>query len=310
MFRLNDLILLLVIFVSMLAGILLPGFGSPFQPYVLYLMMSLLFLSFLSIQIDTIWHTLRDSAWSIVLLFLIKTIALPIAVYSLFRYLYPSYAIAALLLSGISTGVVAPFISNLVQAHSALVLVMVVVTSLFVPFSLPIIVKVLAGHTIEISLFAMIRMLSLVIFVPILAVEALRRLSPALTEEIKKRQFPVSLVIFSLINLGVFSRYSNFFFQSPSTILIAVLVAIALFALYHFIGFVSLVTASVEMKMTAGISMANMNNVLIIVFASQFFGPLEATLAAMYMVPFFGSIPLLKIFHAWHQRRMHGSGSS
>ena len=156
----------------------------------------------------------------------------------------------------------------------------------------------------------MIRMLSLVIFVPILAVEVLRRLSPALTEEIKKRQFPVSLVIFSLINLGVFSRYSNFFYQSPSTILIAVLAAIALFMLYHLIGIVSLVTASIEMKMTAGISMANMNNVLIIVFASQFFGPLEATLAAMYMVPFFGSIPLLKIFHTWHQRRMHGRGSS
>jgi len=33
-----------------------------------------------------------------------------------------------------------------------------------------------------------------------------------------------------------------------------------------------------------------MNNVLVIVFASEFFGPLEPTVAAMYMIPFFGLI--------------------
>jgi hypothetical protein len=33
-----------------------------------------------------------------------------------------------------------------------------------------------------------------------------------------------------------------------------------------------------------------MNNVLVIVFSSEFFTPLEPTVAAMYMIPFFGLI--------------------
>lgn len=56
MFRLNDLILLLVIFSSMLVGILFPEPASVFQPYPLYLMMFLLFLSFLPIELDDIWR--------------------------------------------------------------------------------------------------------------------------------------------------------------------------------------------------------------------------------------------------------------
>ena len=71
-------------------------------------------------------------------MFRLNDLILLLVILASFKYLYPSYAIAALLLSGISTGVVAPFISNLVQANSALVLVMVVTTSLFAPFSLPI----------------------------------------------------------------------------------------------------------------------------------------------------------------------------
>ena len=301
MFRLNDLILLLVIFLSMLVGILLPRFGSLFQPYPLYLMMLLLFLSLLSIKIDIIWHTLRNSVWTIIFLSFLKTIALPIGIYFLFRATYPSYAIAAMLLSGISTGVVAPFISNLVKANSSLVLVMVVITSMLVPFTLPAMVKILLARSIEISLSGMIRMLSLVIFVPILTVETLRRLSPGLIKAIMKRQFPVSLVIFSLINLGVFSRYAEFFRQKPATILVALLVAVILSVIYLMVGILFLLIGSVENQLSAAISLGNMNNVLIIVFASQFFGPLEPTVAAMYMFPFFGLILPLRIYRHWRQ---------
>lgn len=303
MFRLNDLILLLVIFLSILAGVLLPRFGSLFQPYLLYFMMFFLFLSFLSIKIGNIWCTLKQSFWTILFLSFLKTIALPIGVYFLFRVIYPSYAIAALLLSGISTGVVAPFISNLVKANSSLVLVMVVITSLVVPFTLTATIDILLARSIELAVSAMIRMLSLVIFVPILAVETLRRLRPGLIEEIMKRQFPFSLVTFSLINLGVFSRYAEFFYQKPSTILVAILVAVILSAVYLVVGVFSLSIGTLENQLAGAISLGNINNVLIIVFASEFFGPLEPTVAAMYMFPFFGLILPMRIYRQWRLNR-------
>lgn len=296
MFSLNDLILLLVIFSSMLVGIALPNFGSLFQPYPLYLMMFLLFLSFLSIRIHTIWNTIHNHGRKVIWLSFIKLIALPLGVYLLFMALYPGYATAALLISAISTGVVAPFISNIVNGNTALVIVMVVVTSPLVPFTLPTIVKLLLGHTTEISLLGMMRTLCLIIFIPLVGVELLRRHAPQLSQSLIEKRFPISLLTFAIINLGVFSKYAHFFQQKPSTIIEASIVAIALGGIYVLVGLVALLKGPLGNQLASAISMANMNNVLVIVFASEFFGPLEPTLAAMYMIPFFGLIFPLRVY--------------
>jgi BASS family bile acid:Na+ symporter len=308
MFRIQDLILLLVIFVSMLMGVLLPRIGSLFQPFVLYLMMFILFLSFLTIKMDTIFLTLKNAVGTIALLVAVKTTVLPIGVYLLFKALCPSYALAALLLSGISTGVVAPFISNVVKANSPMVLVIVVITSLLAPFTLPAIIKIVLARSVTISLFAMIRMLCLVVFVPIVAVETLRRIKPAAIGGISGRQFPISLIIFFVINMGVFSQYADFFYQEPITILTALAVAVVLSGIYLLAGILFLLPGSLENQLAGVISFGNMNSVLIIVFASQFFGPLEATLAAMYHFPFFGLILPLKFYRSWRLSAQHYGG--
>lgn len=296
MFRLDDFILLLVIFSSMLAGILLPRPASIFQPYPVYLMMFLLFLSFLSIRIETVWSTVRNNLRTVIWLSFLKLIFLPLCIYFLFRIFFPSYAIAAMLLTGMSTGVVAPFISTLVKGNVNLVLVMVVISSPLVPFTLPALVKILLGRSIEISLLSMMRILCMVVFVPILAVEILRRITPRMLDSIMKRRYPISLVIFAVINLGVFSKYSDFFYQNPLTILEATFVAISLGGIYLVAGISALWKGPTENQIGSAISLGNMNNVLVLVFASEFFTPLEPTVAAMYMIPFFALIFPLRVY--------------
>jgi len=290
MFRLNDLILIIVIFSSMLAGILLPDWASFFRPFPIYLMMLLLFLSFLSISIRDIWDVVRDRAPALVWLSFLKLILVPLVVYLAFKTVYPPYATAALLITGISTGVVAPFISTLVNGNAHLVLVVVVISSLLVPFTLPALVKVLLGQSVEISLAAMTQTLCMVIFIPILAVEMLKRVAPKVLASIHRRRYPISLIIFAMVNLGVFSSYSAFFLQNPATILEATCVAVALGAIYLVVGIVVLPKAPVPDRIASVIIFGNMNNILVIVFAAEFFGPLEPTVAAMYMIPFFGLI--------------------
>jgi BASS family bile acid:Na+ symporter len=225
----------------------------------------------------------------------IKLIVLPAILYGASLWIMPDYAIPVLLLSGVSTGVVAPFMATLVEADSAIVLRMVIVTSLLVPFSLPGMVKLLAGAEITIPLDTMIRMLALVIFVPLAGVAIVRRMCPGWLETLTRLQYPISLVIFGIINLGVFSKYSGFIFQNPLQLAVAVAVAYVLSVAYYFTGFVAAPDASRSEKLAMGVSMAIMNNVLIIVFASEFFGPLSPTLAAMYMFPFFTMIVPVKL---------------
>ncbi|MBF0509106.1 MAG: bile acid:sodium symporter [Deltaproteobacteria bacterium] len=299
MFRTNDLILLLVVFSSMAVGILWPRFGLWFQALPVYMVMCLLFLSYLSITPEDLWDTLKISTKTIFYLTLLKMVALPVGIYFLFRVVLPDYAMAALLLTGVSTGVVAPFISSLVKANTPLVLVMVIITSPLTPLTLPCLVKLVSSQSIQIPFADMIKMLGLVIFIPIMAVEVLRRVAPVIPAKIIRRRYPVSLAIFAVINFGVFSRYSDFLLRHPATLLTATLVGLALAGLYIVAVIPFFGNLPVADQLAAVISFGNMNNVLVIVFAAKFFGPLEPTVAAMYLIPFFGLILPLRAYRKW-----------
>jgi BASS family bile acid:Na+ symporter len=225
----------------------------------------------------------------------VKLVLLPLVLYAVALALIPEYAIAVLLLSGVSTGVVAPFIAGLLAADLAPVIRMVIITSVLVPFSLPCLVKVLAGAEITIPLDAMVRLLAYVIFIPMALVLFLRKTVPSLLAPIAAVQFWLSVILISVVNLGVFSKYSAFFFQEPRQILISAALAYVLSIIYYGTGFVLTPRSSVAERLSSAVSMAMMNNVLVIVFAAGFFGPLPPTLAAMYMLPYYTMIVPVKM---------------
>ena len=294
----KDFLLLGVAIFSMLAGIFLPALGHPFEPCLTYFMIVFLYLSFLRVNLLTVIRSIMDVHLMAILL-LVKLLAIPLCLYYITKFFFPSYALPVLLLSGISTGVVAPFISNIVAGNTSLVVSMVVLSSLLVPFTLPLLVKYLATEEMEIPLLAMVRLLALIVFIPLGAREVSERYMPRLIQWGEKAQYPISLVLIGCTLLAVFGKYSAFFFRQPGQIFIAVSMAFFLSALYITIGSVLLYGRSREDQLAGGISMACLNNVLVLVFSSQFFGPLAATLAAMYMLPFFAMIiPIRLIFKA------------
>ncbi len=83
---------------------------------------------------------------------------------------------------------------------------------------------------------SMLQMLAMVIFIPIIVVEIIRYLLPRLVAPILKIQFPVSLLMFALINLGVFYRYSSFFKKEPFVIIMATVVVFVLATIYCVVG--------------------------------------------------------------------------
>lgn len=295
-FLINDLLLVIVVISSMTIAILYPDFGSLFKDLPVYCLMANFFLSYLSIELSSIWNVLKSHSRHILAITVIKLVILPLFLFYVFNYLAPSYALSALLLTGISTGVVAPFISNLVKGNSSLVLVVLVITSILAPFTLPVIIKIFTVKQVEISLPGMIRMLATIIFIPILAVEILRIFAPRLTNYLLKGQFLVSLVLFAIINLGIFYRYAPFFKKEPYIIVMATIVAIVLSAIYCIAGINLFRKSSLDNKLAGAVIFGNMNNVLVIVFSSKFFGPVEPLVAAMYIVPFFGLIIPLRFY--------------
>ena len=286
-FRLNDILLVCVVISSMAASITFPEFGSRFKALPFYCLMTNFFLSYLSIDLASVWKALKGHGAQIFVFTLMKLAVLPVVIYFGFSLFAPAYALSALLLTGVSAGVVAPMISNMVRGNSALVLVVVVITSALAPFTLPALIKIVVAKETAISFAAMLRMLATVIFIPIIAVEIIRRLAPRLAAPILRIQFPVSLFLFAVINLGVFYRYAPFFKAEPSVIIMATATGFVLAAIYCVAGILFFHKGPVENRLAGAVLLVNLNNVLVIVFSSQFFGPVEPLVAAMYMIPFF-----------------------
>jgi BASS family bile acid:Na+ symporter len=184
-----------------------------------------------------------------------------------------------------------------VLANSSLVLVVVVITSALAPFTLPALIQMIATKEVAISFISMLQMLATVIFIPIIVVEIIRYLLPRLVAPILKIQFPVSLLMFALISLGVFYRYASFFKQEPSVIIMATVVVFVLAAIYCVVGILFFRKGPVENQLAGAVMLGNLNNVLVIVFSSKFFGPVEPLVAAMYTFPFFVIVIPLRYYH-------------
>lgn len=298
----KDFLLLAVSFGSLIAGILAPGACAPLQPYPVAFMMLLLFLSFLSIRISAIWQTVRQFPLRVAWFLLFRMVLFPVAVALLFQRIWPAYSLAALLLAGISTGAVAPFFANLLQANTALVLVMVMVSSLLVPFTLPPLVAVLFGQSMEIPMLQMMRLLVMVVFIPLAASEVLKRATPRTVDLIRRRQFPLSLMLFAMTNLGIFSQYADFFSRNAALLAASLSAAFLVSAACIVAGWLAAWRWRLEDRLAAVISLWIMNYILVIVFSAQFFSPLEPTVAALYTLPFYALVIPVRAWRSWKAR--------
>jgi BASS family bile acid:Na+ symporter len=151
----------------------------------------------------------------------------------------------------------------------------------------------------EISLLSMMRLLFMVVFIPVALAELLKKTSIRVVNTLMQNQYYISLVLFAVTNLGIFSRYSEFFFQQPLSIVAAGGVSFLLAGIYLAAGLLLSWGRKVEDQVGAVICLGTMNNVLVIVFSSEFFTPLEPTVAAMYMIPFFALILPLRAYRGW-----------
>jgi BASS family bile acid:Na+ symporter len=308
MFRIKDIVLLLVVFGSMVAGVAWSAETRFLGAYLSWMLMGLLFLAFLKVFPPAIWETLRRYPIKLAMLILAKLIVLPCIVYLAAAKLIPAYALGVLLLAGVSTGLSASFLAGLVGASIPLVLAMTVVTTLLLPVTLPLIIKVLIGRELHFNLVGLAGLLAAMIFVPFLTSWLFRRVSPKLSDWVEEHSYPISLVLFAALNLGAFGLYAPFLRAHRAQVAFAVLVGFGLAALMTSTGLILFRSSPPPERIAAAGAMGWINNVLVIVLASYFNDPLTSVMAALYMIPYYVLIiPLSHLMWTWRHRRDIGT---
>lgn len=298
----NDKILLLVITISITLGIFFPTFGIIFEPYLLVSLGLLLFLSLLKMNIGELFVQFKNPI-PLIIFTALKLLVIPFILFLITSRVYPALALPVLLLSGISTGLGAPFVINVLERSNRLPLVVasVLVTSIAVPFVLPSLVYILIDHReFNLPIADMVILLASALILPLIGGWAMKQKVPILTKKIDTHSFVPSMVLISIINLGIFAKYSDYFFTHSSFVLYMLVASFVFFFVYGFIGYLSgyiLERNDKSFRIAAFVIMSYVNNVLVVVFAARFFGDEIAALAAFYNLSYYGMmIPLKWLF--------------
>jgi len=295
------IILAISILISTICGILFPSTGELFSPYLLVILGLLLFLNLIQLDFQDLISTFQRPKF-LLILSIVKVIILPVTMYFVTNQIFPKYALSVLLLSGISTGLGAPFVTNYVGGRLSTIVGIVIITSLMVPFILPTLVYVLYNTEFSIPLFDMILLLVISLLVPLLGSGIIKKYLPKLATTINNSSLPLSIILMDLINFTIFSKFSSYFYLELPFVINTTILAFVLFAGFAITGYLILYLinkdSSGKDKISGLIAISYVNNILVTVFAQQFFGSEIAALAAFYNMPYYIGIIFLKIFYS------------
>ena len=191
------LTLMAALYGSVILGLIFPRPSTALSPYIGPMMMILLFMSFLKLSPRDIWAQISGDPMALLIGAALKLIVLPIAAYGLTWLVYPRLALGAILIGGCSTAVAAPFFVSLVGGSIPYALIMAVVTSLLMPLTLPLMIRLLGGAVLSFDLAALAWFLFRLIFIPLAAAFLVRRFWPGLDLFFNRISSRLSLILIS-----------------------------------------------------------------------------------------------------------------
>jgi bile acid:Na+ symporter, BASS family len=296
----GSMLVLLSAMVSIITGVLFPTTGMSLEPYLLVWLGGLLYVNLINLHPRHLVNTFRKPK-ALMVFTIGKLILLPCIVYVITSLVYPKLALSATLLSGISTGLGAPFAINFIGAGGiGTIAALVTISSLVVPVTLPFILYVFFEDTGEfvIPIYDISFLLVIALFIPLSLGWSTRKYVPRVSKFVSDNSLFLSVIFIILINFSMFARFSQYFFIDQSLVLTSLISASLLFVLYLLVGYLlalSIKGQLITTKINGIIAMTYINNILVFVIAERFFDIETAALAALYNIPYYVGLLVLRM---------------
>src|ERR671919_2121915 len=296
----GSMLVVLSAMVSIIVGIIFPTAGMYLEPYILVWLGGLLYVNLINLHPRHLVSTFCKPK-ALMVFTIGKLILLPCIVYVITSLVYPKLALSATLLSGISTGLGAPFAINFIGAgRISIIAVLVTISSLVVPVTLPFILYVFFEDTGEfvMPIYDIGFLLVTALFIPLSLGWSTRKYVPRVSKFVAANSLLLSIIFIILINFSMFARFSQYFFVDQSLVLVSLISASLLFVIYLVVGYLLALFVndkSVATRINGIVAMTYINNILVFVVAERFFGIETAALAALYNIPYYVGLLVLRM---------------
>jgi bile acid:Na+ symporter, BASS family len=299
----SSMVVLLSAMVSIVVGVVVfPTTGMSLEPYILVWLGGLLYVNLINLHPRHLVSAFRKPR-TLIVFTIGKLILLPCIVYVITSLVYPKLALSTTLLSGISTGLGAPFAINFIGAGKiSTIAALVTISSLVVPVTLPLILYVFFEDTEEfvIPIYDIGFLLVTALFIPLFLGWSTRRYVPGVSKFVAGNSLFLSVIFIMLINFSMFARFSQYFFVvDQSLVLTSLISASILFVIYLLVGYLLALSVKeqsiIATRINGIIAMTYINNILVFVVAERFFDIETAALAAFYNIPYYVGLLVLRV---------------
>lgn len=261
----------LLLLVSAVLSYFVPAVFLLVKNYTDELLMLTLFIGFLKIDFSELFH-LKNNIGKMLGFVVLSMVILPVAFYLVSFGLTQDLRISIFLLLVTSGAVATPLFASFLKLKILWATVFVVLTSLLIPFTAPLLTQLLFGVSLEISVVTMMIFLAKIIFIPAGLAIVARNIFPRFV----KASLPISGSIGTLsiiIFIGCVVAINRSFLAAHllqlSTLEVLVLLS-GLFATLFLLGFF-LPHATPQERWPNSLMFGNMNNGLMVLLAQKFF---------------------------------------
>ncbi|MCA9385864.1 hypothetical protein KC717_04410 [Candidatus Dojkabacteria bacterium] len=269
----------IIVLIAIILGFLMPNYGIVIKPYLTYLLMILMFFSFLGVNVLDIPHTSSQVLEGLGVLAIIH-IASPLILF-LFKSQFESHVFLGLLLaSSVSSGISVVVLSKMLGGDQLKALGITVISNVVAPIILPVVLGLFAGRTIQVDYFMIGITIFKVVIIPLFFASLFNR--SVIKNNLKKISHSLSLGVLFLLIFGSIASIQSDITKDTSMALYIGLIVCMLVGINFLLGY-ALGSDKVE-KITYGVTASYKNYTLSTVLAVSLFGSAVALPSVIYIV--------------------------
>lgn len=248
------------------------------------LMMVMLFLAFLKTDSIDILEKIRDYKLMvyIVLMFMI---VIPILFFISVNIFDPKLAVGVLLLTAMPAGVSTPIFTDIAKGNIALSMSIVIATSLIAPFTVPLLFWMIKINNLSISPMLMFKDLVLMIFLPLVVSQIVKKYLPSLVTKTQHLFTSVNILLLFALIYAVIASKRDVILNDSVRLLLQLSFLYLIFILMHITGYLIAYKQKKENKIAITIGAAYMNNGMAIVLAAAHFEPSILVMMILSEIP-------------------------
>lgn len=262
-----------------------PSAGVFLQPYLQWILMGSLFITF--VQIDS-GHSVRQLSMQVPLVLLVLCwymLVSPVLVFFAAYGLDSDIRLGLLLLAAVPCAATAPVLSGAFGGDSHFSALLTVLSYVVAAVSIPFLFYSLAGTQLNFISFYFVLNIVMIFALPMLAAQLFRACAISTVGKLSSSLSTVNLFLVMIIAYSALSGRTDAFFEHPKSTLFYVFLVLALFVGFFVLSYLLFARVSRGTRISIATGKTFMNSAFALVLSSQYFSAETTVLVVMSQIP-------------------------